>query len=175
MDETEPPTRRLVLKPRAAIPSQPGDGRPPGAPPVNPADNLGESAPAEIRWDGIPSARPEKADNPDVPSVFKPKEITPINPHSFPGDESVISVHEMLHRNRVAADETTPELIAMPPRRKARRHRDFALVLGAALISYAVLVLVFIHNLPFLGLATFGVVFTIVILGWIIYGVMDSY
>ena len=84
MDETEPPTRRLVLKPRQAIAAQPGDGRPPGIQPVNPADHLEESAPAEIRWDGIPGARPEKADGPEVPSVFKPKEITPTNPHSLP-------------------------------------------------------------------------------------------
>ena len=81
----------------------------------------------------------------------------------------------MLQRNRLAADESTPELIAMPRRRKARRHRDFRLVLGVALVLYAVLVLVFIHNLPFLGLATFGFIFTIAILGWIIYGVMDRY
>jgi hypothetical protein len=165
MDDTEPPIRRLILKPREAVSA----ARPP------PPDSPGEDAPAEIKWDGIPSAQPEKPEGPSGPPVFKAKEIVPTDPRPFAGDESVISIHEMLHQNRLAADESTPQLIAMPRRRRSRRHRDFALVVGGAGVAFVVLALVFIRNLPFLGLATFGIVFTTAILGWIIYGVMDKY
>jgi hypothetical protein len=166
MDEKETPIRRLVLKPREAVPAAP----PPPAP-----DDPGEGAPAEIKWDGIPAARPEKAEPQGGAPVFKAKEIVPTDPRPFPGDQSVISIHEMLDQNLRAADESAPELIAMPSRRRSRRHRDFALVLGGAGVSFVVLAAVFIRNLPFLGLATFGIVFTTAILGWIIYGVMDKY
>ena len=166
MDDKEPPIRRLVLRPREAAPA---------APPHRPPDNPGEDAPAEIRWDGIPFTRPEAPGPQGGASVFKAKEIVPTDPRPFSGDESVISIHSMLDQNRRAADESTPALIAMPRRRRSRRHRDFALVLGGAGVSFAVLAFVFIRNLPFLGLATFGIVFTTAILGWIIYGVMDRY
>jgi hypothetical protein len=166
MDDKEPPLRRLVLKPREAAPV---------APPPPPPDNTGEDAPAEIKWDGIPVARPETPEPHGGASVFKAKEIVPTDPRPFAGDESVISIHAMLDQNRRAAGESTPELIAMPRRRRSRRHRDFALVLAGAAVSFVVLAIVFIRNLPFLGLATFGIVFTTAILGWIIYGVMDKY
>jgi hypothetical protein len=179
MDDKEPPIRRLVLKPREADPgstgAQPGAGGPAGSGAPREADVPAEEPPSEIRWDGIPIRQPGNGDAPVGPSVFRPKEIVPMDPPSFPGDESAINVHGMLHQNRQAADESGPELIAMPRRRRSRRHRDFGLVLVGAAASFVVLGLMFIHNLPFLGLATFGIVFTTVILGWIIYGVMDRY
>jgi hypothetical protein len=171
MDDKEPPIRRLALKPREPLPGNTGAG----AEPPRAAGVSGEEASSEIRWDGIPSGPPGGAETPQGGSAFKPKEIVPMDPPSFPGDESAIDVHDMLHQNRRAADESAPALIAMPRRKRSRRHRDFGLVLGAAAVSFVVLGLVFIHNLPFLGLATFGIVFTTAILGWIIYGIMDKY
>ena len=162
MDDKEPPIRRLVLKAREAVSA------------ARPPDDAGEGGPAEIKWDGIPIARPEGPGPQGGAPVFRAKEIVPTDPRPFAGDESAISVHGMLELNRRAADESTPALIAMPRRRWPRRHRDFGVVLVGAAASFAVVSLVFAGNLQYLGLAAFIIVFATVILGWIIYGVMDK-
>ena len=183
MDDKEPPIRRLVLKAKEVIPtdsvSRPGDGTAISVRLMHKENQIaeekgqiGEGKPDEYGWDGIPKLSPDEAGG---SPVFRPKEIAPIDPPSFPGDESAISVHEMLHRNQLAADESLPELIAMPPPRKSRRHRDFAVILGVAILSFGSLALVFRHDLQIVGLATFGIVFTTAILAWVIYGVMDHY
>jgi hypothetical protein len=63
----------------------------------------------------------------------------------------------------------------MPAPRKSRRNRDFAVLLGAAVLSTGVVVAVFRRDAEIISLALFGIVFTAAILAWIIYGVMDRY
>ena len=81
----------------------------------------------------------------------------------------------MLQANRAAAIHAGPELIAMPPRRKSRRNRDFVLLLSCAVLCFGSLAAVFKHDMQVVALALFGIVFLTVILGWIMYGVMDRY
>ena len=186
MDDKEPPIRRLVLKPKEVIPtdsvSRPGDGTAISVRLMHKENQIAEekgqiaeARTAEFGWEGLPRKSTAGPDDPEMSPAFRPKEIAPIDPPSFPGDESAISVQEMLHRNQLAADESLPELIAMPGRRSSRRHRDFAVILGVAIVSFGSLALVFRHDLQIVGLATFGIVFATAILGWIVYGVMDHY
>jgi len=179
MDDQEPPIRRLVLKQKEVVPtdsvSRPGDGTAISVQLIHRQNQLAEERLAGAGWEGLPRPAPEEADPTGGSPAFKPKEVTPIDPPSFPGDDSAISVEGMLHRNRLAADDSLPELIAMPQRRSSRRHRDFAVVLGVAVLSFGSLAVVFRHDLQIVGLATFGIVFATAILAWVIYGVMDHY
>lgn len=128
------------------------------------------SAPLSAGEAAKPLERPE-----GMSPIFKRAELAPTDPPSFAGDDSAISVHGMLQANRAAAIDSGPELIAMPPRRKSRRHRDFLLLLSCAVLSFGALAAVFRHDMQFVGLALFIIVFVTVILAWIMYGVMDRY
>jgi hypothetical protein len=186
MDDKEPPTRRLVLKPKEVVPtdtvSRPGDGTAISVRLMHATNRvaeekgrIAEAASSDFGWEGLPRKAAAGPDEPGAAPVFKLKEIEPTDPPSFPGDESAISVHGMLQRNRRAVAESVPELIAMPPRRSSKRHRDFALVIGVAALAFGSLALVFRHDLQIVGLAAFAIVFTTAILAWVIYGVMDHY
>ena len=179
MDDKTPPTRRFVLKPKEVIPtdsvSRPGDGTAVSVRLMHKDNQIAEERLSGAGWEGLPKTVPDGPDSAVGSPVFKPKEIAHTDSPSFPGDEAAISVQEMLQRNRIALDASSPELIAMPPRRKSRRHRDFAVVLGVAAGSFGLIAAVFRHDLQIVGLAAFGVVFTTAIFAWIIYGVMDHY
>jgi hypothetical protein len=171
MQDPPPPTRRLVLKPRGAIPPEPAGA---AASPVRRQDPPAQESAEEIRWDGLPAPRqgaPEGA----VPAGFMEKEIVPTDPPPRAGDESAISIQRMLHQNKQAADRTTPELIAMPRRMRSRRHRDFMLVLGPALLASVAAVEVFKKTPEVACLVIFGIAFAAATLGWLIYGMMDRY
>jgi hypothetical protein len=174
MEDEKPPVRRLVLKARDVDPvdkpSRPGDGTAISVRLMHLGNNLAAEHPRE-QWPGAAAQPPVEGD----PSIFKPKEVTPIDPPSYLGDEGAISVSGMLHENRAAADDSTPELIAMPPRRRSRRNRDFLILLSCALASFGTLAALFRSDMQLVGLAAFGIVFLTVILAWIMYGVMDKY
>jgi len=178
MDDKDPPLRRFTLKPKEVVPtespSRPGDGTAISVDLIHRENRIAEEKSAGGRWGRAPvPPAPDVA--PGGAAPFKPKEITPMDPPSQPGDESAISVHEMLRQNRVAADESTPELIALPPRRRSRRHRDFAVVLFAATVSIVVATVVFRHEPGMIALTWIGRGFATSILGWVLYGVMVRY
>jgi hypothetical protein len=178
MDDEKPPARRLVLKHRDVEPvdtiSRPGDGTAISVQLIHLENKLAEGRPIGRR--ALDPADPPGTGHPEgVLSPFRPKEITPIDPPSPAGDESAISVSDMLQENRVAALDSGPELIAMPPRRSSRRHRDFAVLISCALISVGVVTAIFRHDMQVVALALFGIVFLTVILAWVMYGVMDRY
>jgi hypothetical protein len=176
MDDEKPPIRRLVLKQRDVDPvdkaSRPGDGTAISVQLIHLENKLAAERPAGP-WSGDPTGVP--GDPEGVSPIFKAREITPIDPPAPPGDESAISVSGMLQENRVAAFDTGPELIAMPPRRKSRRHRDFIALVSCAILAVGTLAAVFRHDMQLVGLGLFGIVFLTVILAWIMYGVMDRY
>jgi hypothetical protein len=178
-DDPQPPKRRLALKPREVEPvdkvARPGDGTAISVKLIHRENQLAEGR-QPGSWSGDLMTPPEAAGEPEGdPSIFKPKEITPIDAPSKPGDEGAISVQGMLHRNLAAAADTAPELIAMPVRRRSRRNRDFLLLLGCAALSVGVLAVVFREDRQMVALALFGIVFTTVILAWVMYGIMDRY
>jgi hypothetical protein len=179
MDEKDPPVRRLTLKPKEVSatdkPSRPGDGTAISVRLIHRENQLAEERRAGSDR-GVPPAQPhDTGDAPGATSPFRATEVTPTDPPSHPGDPGSISVHEILSQNRRAAVRTEPELIAMPAPRKSRRNRDFAVLLGAAVLSTGVVVAVFRRDAEIISLALFGIVFTAAILAWIIYGVMDRY
>jgi hypothetical protein len=174
MDDENPPVRRLVLKKKDVDPvdkvARPGDGTAISVRLIHLENMLASERPA-VR----PNDTETVAVGSDLPPVFRPKEVTPTDPPSFEGDASAISVSGMLQANRAAMDDSGPQLIAMPPRRKSRRDRDFILLLSCAIISIGTLALLFRSDMQFVALALFVIVFITVILAWIMYGVMDRY
>jgi hypothetical protein len=176
MDDENPPVRRLVLKHKDVDPvdkvARPGDGTTISVRLMHLENKLaaGRSAPLSPSDSANPPVCPE-----GMSPIFKRAEIAPTDPPAFEGDESAISVSSMLRANREAAIDAGPELIAMPPRRKSRRHRDFVMLLSCAVLSFGSLAAVFRHDMQIVALALFIIVFVTVILAWIMYGVMDRY
>ncbi len=175
MDDEKTPVRRLGLKPREVIPtdarSRPGDGTE-----ISIALMIKENQLAEARLAaggrGVPAQpAPEAGD----PAGFKRNDFTPVDPPARPGDDAVITVDDILRENQERLRAAFPELIAMPVRRKSRRNRDFALILGTAAIAGAVLVIVFRHDLPVIGLALSAIALLVLVFTWILFGVMDKY
>jgi hypothetical protein len=174
MDDPPPPKHRLALKPREVDPvdkvARTGDGT---AISVQLIHKLNQQAADRKPGDTLqpPAAGELEGD----PSIFRQRTVEPLDPPSAAGDEEAISVQGMLHRNHSAAIDTGPELIAMPARRRSRRHRDFMLLLAAATLAIGVLGVVFRQDRQIVALALFGIVFTTVILAWVMYGIMDRY
>jgi hypothetical protein len=179
MEDEKPPTRRLVLKQKDVDPvdtvARPGDGTAISVRLIHLQNrNAAERAPGT--WLADAAQDPPGSDAGDGgSSIFRPKEITPIDLPSQAGDEEAISVSGMLESNRAAAHALEPELIAMPPRRKSRRNRDFMLLIACALLSVGSLAVVFREDRQIVALSLFGIVFLTVILAWVMYGVMDRY
>jgi hypothetical protein len=175
MDDNGPPIRRLALKPKDVIPidsaSRAGDGTAISVQLIHRENQLAEEKRAGSKQGGPP----------DMPAgwgglpLVEPGATARLDPPSRPGDPSAISVHEILSQNRAADAKSAPVLIAMPPRRKSRRNRDFSAVLAAAALAAGVLTLVFRKDPQIIGLAMIGVVCVSAAFAWIIYGVMDKY
>jgi hypothetical protein len=179
MDDEKPPKRRLSLKQKDVEPvdkvARPGDGTAISVKLIHRENQLAADRPPGS-WQGDLMTPPDVEGHIEAgPSPFKPKEISPMDPPSGPGGEDAISVAKMLHRNQAAAAASTPELIAMPVRRRSRRHRDFIVLLSCAALSFGALALIFRQDRQMVALGLFGIVFATVILAWIMYGVMDRY
>jgi hypothetical protein len=179
MEDELPPKRRLSLKPKEVEPvdkvARPGDGTAISVKLIHRENQLAAERPPSS-WQGDLMTPPDAEEQLEAgPSPFKPKEITPMDQPAGPGGEDAISVAKMLHRNQAAAAASTPELIAMPPRRRSRRHRDFMVLLGCAALAFGALAVVFREDRQMVALGVFGIVFATVILAWVMYGVMDRY
>ncbi len=175
MDDKPQPKSRFALKQKDVDAvdkvARPGDGTAISVKLMHQVNQIAEGK-APGRWSGDLMTPPEEEIPEGLPSVFKPKEITPMDQ---PGGEEAISVPGMLHRNHAAAVKAAPELIAMPAKRRSRRNRDFLVLVGGALLTVGVLGLVFRDDRQMVALSLFGVVFTTVILAWVMYGIMDRY
>lgn len=178
MEDPPPPKTRLVLKARDVEPvdavARTGDGTAISVKLMHKVNQLAEQRPP-VSLLGDLAAVPPSGGLEGDPSVFRQREITPMDPPSAPDDEEAISVSGMLHRNHAAAIDSGPELIAMPARRRSRRHRDFLVLLVGALLSVGTLGIIFRDDRQMVALALFGIVFLTVILTWVMYGIMDRY
>jgi hypothetical protein len=178
MDDPPQPKSRLVLKTKdvEAVDkvARAGDGTAISVKLMHKVNQIAEGK-APGRWSGDLMTPPEEGEPEGLPPVFKPKDITPMDlPSGITGEEE-ISVPGMLHRNHAAAVNAAPELIAMPPKRRSRRNRDFLVLVGGAFVTVGALGFIFRDDRQMVALSLFGVVFTTVILAWVMYGIMDRY
>jgi hypothetical protein len=181
MDDEQPPVRRLKLKAKDVVPTdkvaRAGDGSAISVQLMHRLNKLAEDKAAGREPEGDaphPGSPPRLTAIPfrprrGVPELGPPADVTPAE--EAPADES-ITVQDML---RVAAQQSEPELIAMPKAQRSRRYKDFGIVLAGAGGATAVLLAFFRHEPEMLALGFFGIAFTTMVLGWIIFGAMDKY
>jgi hypothetical protein len=178
MDDEDPPVRRFKLKTREVEPvdkvARPGDGTAISVRLIHLQNNLAAEQPAQLAGSADRQA-PTSGATEGPSSIFKQKEFVRVDPPAAAGDENAISVEQILLKNRAAAHERESELIAMPARRRSRRHRDFLVVVSVAAISAGIVAVVFRESMEIVGLALLGIVFLTAILAWVIYGIMDRY
>jgi hypothetical protein len=178
-EEEIPPVRKLVLKPREVTPtdsvSRLGDGTEISVRLMHKQNELAAEKAAIRRATHPPMPVPEMNVPPAEPSVFAPKEIVPTDPPSLPGDGTAVSANLILKENRLTADKHAPEIIAMPPKRRSRRTRDFIVLVALVNLGVLGLVLLLPRTIGSLILGFFLVVFVTVTLAWIMFGVMDEY
>jgi hypothetical protein len=178
MDDEKPDTRHLVLKPKEIIPtdklSRPGDGTAISVQLMHRENALAEEKSARRK----PRQRAPLADRTDpppaLPPVFKPKEITPLDPPSKPGDEEAISVPDILLENRLAEEESGWGRIKSWNRRKSRRNRDLLIIVGTLDLAIAAYIKVMANTVSTIyGIAGITLVTTTV--SWIMFVVNDDY
>jgi hypothetical protein len=178
MDEEKPETRHLVLKPKEVVPidaiSRPGDGTTISVQLIHLQNRLAEekSVGRERAAPGQGAPRTDAA--PELPPVFKPKELTPMDPPAFAGDEEAISVPGILLENRIAEDKSGWGRIRHGKGRKSKRNRDFVLVVGGFDLTIAVLMKVMANQITTIyGLSAILLVTTI--FAWVMFVVNDDY
>jgi hypothetical protein len=177
MDDETPPVRRLTLRRKDVIltdhVARTGDGTAISVQLIHQQNRIAAERSAAKSGDApLPGQAPRPTAIP-----FHPRKA-PAQPEGgalAPVDDETISIHGMLRANQAAATQAEPELIAMPAPRRSRRRQDFAIILGAAAGAFGILVAVFRHDSQMIALGMFVIVFAIVILAWIMFGVMDRY
>lgn len=184
MDDEQPPVRRLKLKAKEVDPidkvARAGDGSAISVQLMHQVNKLADEK-AAGRQPEVEAPHPGSAPRPTA-IPFRPRNAVPEReapaggpaPEEPVADES-ITVQEMLLTNRIAAQEAEPELIAMPKPQRVRRRQDFAFVLAGAGCATLLLLALFRHEKEMLALGFFGIAFTTILLGWIIFGAMDKY
>lgn len=178
MEDEKPSTKHLVLKPRVVVPtdplSRPGDGTAISVQLFHQQNRVAEDKSARRRRDGslfpASAAEPE----PDLPAIFKPKDITPMDRPTRPGEEEAIRVDDILLENRIAEERSGWGRIRHWRRRRSRRTRDFLIVVG----SVDVALVIGMREMPSVLTMAYGVgavvLFTSMV-GWIMFAIMDDY
>jgi hypothetical protein len=178
-DDEDPPVRRFALKPKEVVrtdsSARPGDGT---AISVALMHRLNEIAAERSSLGKRGDSPPPPADTAGEPArspVLGFKEITPTETPARPGDGTAISVGLIHRQNRIAADKLGTEIVAMPPRRRSRRTRDFLFLvtLAAAVAALFLLQLPRTRGTLIMGLVIVG--YAAAMLAWIMFGVMDDY
>lgn len=142
MEDEKPDTRHLVLKPKEVVPmdkpSRAGDGTAISVQLIHRENVLAEKKGFRAAKPGrIPLA--DRAEPREVLSpVFRPKEVSPLDPPSHPGDEEAITVPDILLENRIAEERSGWGRLKRWRRRKSRRNRDFLLVVGGLDIAVGI-------------------------------------
>ncbi len=176
MEDEIPSTKHLVLKPKEIVPvdgpARPGDGKALSVQLIHHQNQLAEEKAAHRRKEGI--AFPEHGPGPDLPPVFKPKEIDPVDPPPSPGDEEAIRVQELLLQNRIAEEQHDWKRFKDRKKRRSKRTRDFVLWVGSFDLAIVGVMAVMRDQVSLIfGLSTITLVTTMT--GWILFFVMDDY
>jgi hypothetical protein len=178
MDDEKPDTRHLVLKPKEIVPvdkpSRPGDGNTISVQLIHRENALAEKKGLRKRHAGRdPMANP--AEQPAVlPAIFRPKDVTPLDPPSTAGDEEAINIPDILLENRIAEERSGWGRIKRWRRRRSKRNRDFVLVVGGLDIAIAIGIKVMSSTVSTIyGLA--AIILVTSMFGWIMFVVNDDY
>ncbi len=178
MDDEKPDTRHLVLKPKEIVPvdkpARPGDGTAISVQLIHRENALAEKMGVRRTHSGR-NPLANRGERPAVlPPVFKPKEITPLDPPTHAGDEEAIHVSDILLENRIAEERSGWGRIKHWRRRKSKRIRDFLLVVGGLDIAIGVGIKVMSSTVTTIyGLA--AIVLVTSMFGWIMFVVNDDY
>jgi hypothetical protein len=143
MDEEKPDTRHLVFKPKEITltdaRARPGDGSAITVQLIHEQNRLAKEKSKRMGNRGAVPASVSEAE-PTLPPVFKPKEITPLDPVSHPDDEEAIRVPDILFQNRIAEEASGWGRLKRRRRRRSRRNRDFVLIVGGLDLTIAILI-----------------------------------
>ncbi len=178
-DDEDPPIRRFALKPKEVTPTEraarPGDGTAISVELIHRQNRIAAERSSLRKGGDSPQPPADAGGEPGGSPSFGLKEITRADPPALPGDGTAISV-ELIHRqNRIAGERRGPEIVALPPRRRSKRTRDFILLVTVAGLMTGALVMQ-LPRTP--GTLVMWLVFTGVIamlLAWVMFGVMDDY
>jgi hypothetical protein len=178
-DDEKRSDRRLVFKPkeiaRTDPVARPGDGTAISVELIHRQNRIAEERGSLRKGDDSPQSSAGDMGAPGGPPAFGFKEITPTETPARPGDGTAISV-ELIHRqNRIARERLGPEIVAMPPKRRSRRTRDFILLVTVAGLLAAALVLQLPRTPGTLVMWLVLVGFFAMLLAWVMFGVMDDY
>jgi hypothetical protein len=178
-DDENPPIRRFALKPKDFTPTEtaarPGDGTAISVRLMHRQNEIAAERSSLRTGGGSPQCPPGAAGAAGGSAVLRPKEITPTDTPARPGDGTAISV-ELIHRqNRIAGERLGPEIVALPPKRRSRRTRDFILLVTMASLLVAVLMLQLPRTPGTLVMGLVLITYIAMLLAWVMFGVMDDY
>jgi hypothetical protein len=178
-DDENPPGRRLVLKPkeveRTDSVARPGDGTEISVRLIHLQNKVAEERSSLGHWDGLPRSPADGADEPGRSPLLGFKEVTPTDPFARPGDGTAVSVALIHRQNRLAAEKRGMEIVAMPPRRRSRRTRDFILIMAAAGSAVTVIMLQLPRTRGTLIMGLIILAYVAAVFAWLMFGVMDDY
>jgi len=177
MDDEKPDTRHLVLKPKEITPmdpaARPGDGTAISVQLMHKVNALAEQKSLKRKRHERGPLAGLSDPGPALPPVFKPKEITPLDPPVKPGDEEAIRVPDILLENRVAEEKSGWRPVR-GGRRRSRRNRDFFLVVGSVDLAIAAYIKVMSDTVSTIyGIAAITLVTSTT--AWIMFVVNDDY
>ena len=176
MDDEKPNTSHLVLKPKVIIPtdapSRPGDGTAISAQLIHSQNKAAEEWSRSRRKKGAPL--PLAPAEPALAPIFKPKELSPLDPPSKPGDEEAIRVADILLQNRIAEERSGWGRIKRWSKRKSRRGRDFIILVGGFDLGIVLLMRLMPSGVTLIY-GTAAITLVTSMFGWILFFVMDDY
>jgi hypothetical protein len=179
MDEEKPSTKHLVLKPKEIVPTDSvarlGDGQAISVQLIHRENLLAEEKAVARRKTHAPFLLSQDASAPPLSPVFKPKDVSPMDPPAPAGDEEVITVPDILLKNKIAEVESGWGRV-LPVKKKmiSRRTRDFLIVVGPLDLAVLLFMRWALNAVSFIfGIAAVTLVTTW--LAWIMFVVMDEY
>jgi hypothetical protein len=178
-DDEDPPVRRFALKPkeiaRTDPASRPGDGTELSVRLMHRMNEIAAERSSLPKRDDSAQSLAEVPAAPGESPVLLPREVDLTDPRAVPGDGTAISV-DLIHRqNRIAAGKRGPEIVAMPPKRRSKRTRDYFMLLAIADVPFAILLAAGPRTAGTIALSSFVIVFASSVLTWVMFGVMDDY
>jgi len=178
MEFEKPNTKHLVLKPkeveRTDKLARPGDGTEISVQLIHQQNQIGDMKAAARKKTGDPFPASSNAPMPVLSSAFRHKEVAITDLPSHPEDEEAIRVHDILEENRVADDLSGWAKIKRWTKRKSRRDRDFIIVVGGMNLGF-LLVMRLLPSAVTLVYGISGMTLATVMIGWMMYMVMDDY